>query len=137
MAAKIEVFDPPMCCSSGVCGPNINKALPKFAADLDWLKFKGVTVERYNLARDLRAFASNVTVKGMLAERGEECLPLVLAHGKVVSQGRYPTRAQLASYAGVDAGDSKAARPAPSCCGEVGCCAPTRRPQEKAHADSR
>jgi len=136
MAAKIEVFDPPMCCSSGVCGPNINKALPKFAADLDWLKFKGVTVERYNLARDLRAFASNATVKGMLAEKGEGCLPVILADGKVVSQGAYPTRPQLATYAGVDAADAKAAHPAPSCCGEAGCCTPKRRPQEKARANA-
>jgi len=24
-AVKLEVFDPPMCCSSGVCGPNVDK----------------------------------------------------------------------------------------------------------------
>ena len=127
MTVKIEVFDPPMCCSSGVCGPNVNKALPRFAADLDWLKLKGATVERYNLARDLHAFASNATVKGMLAEKGAGCLPVILADGKVVSEGRYPTRLQLAGYAGIEAGDSKAARSAASCCGGTSCCTPERR----------
>jgi len=40
---KIEVYDPPMCCSTGVCGPAIDPVLPRFAADLEWLKGRGVT----------------------------------------------------------------------------------------------
>lgn len=44
---KLEVFDPPMCCSTGVCGTDIDPALPRFAADLEWLKTQGVKVERY------------------------------------------------------------------------------------------
>lgn len=27
---KIEVFDPPMCCSSGVCGPAVDPVFPRF-----------------------------------------------------------------------------------------------------------
>jgi hypothetical protein len=34
---KVEVFDPPMCCSSGVCGPNVDPTLARLAADLHWL----------------------------------------------------------------------------------------------------
>ena len=46
---KVQVFDPAMCCSTGVCGPSVDPVLPRFAADLEWLKSKGVQVERYNL----------------------------------------------------------------------------------------
>ncbi len=51
---KLQVFDPAMCCSTGVCGPSVDPTLPRFAADLEWLQSKGVQVERYNLARDPR-----------------------------------------------------------------------------------
>lgn len=45
-----QVFDRPMCCSTGVWGPTADPVLARFAADLEWLKGQGVTVERYNLA---------------------------------------------------------------------------------------
>jgi len=32
---KIQVLDPPRCCSTGVCGPNVDPELVRFAADLD------------------------------------------------------------------------------------------------------
>ncbi|MDH3390414.1 MAG: arsenic metallochaperone ArsD family protein, partial [Desulfobulbaceae bacterium] len=30
----IEIYDPPMCCPTGVCGPNVDPELVQFAADL-------------------------------------------------------------------------------------------------------
>ncbi len=52
--SKVQVFDPPMCCSTGVCGPQVDPALVRFAADLEWLKASGVEVERFNLSQDAR-----------------------------------------------------------------------------------
>ena len=98
---RIQVFDPAMCCSSGVCGPGVDPALPRFAADLEWLKSKGISVERYNLAQDTAAFAGNPVVKATLNRQGTESLPLILVEGKIVAQGVYPTRAQLAELAGI------------------------------------
>ncbi len=98
---KIQVYDPAMCCSTGVCGPGIDPALPRVAADLEWLKSKGVEIERYNLAQDIAAFTSNPTVKQVLNSHGTKCLPMTLVDGKVVWQGEYPSREQLAIIAGV------------------------------------
>ena len=44
MSATIRVFDPAMCCSTGVCGPSVDPDLARFAADVDWLQKQGVTV---------------------------------------------------------------------------------------------
>lgn len=96
---KIEVFDPAMCCSTGVCGPSVDPALVRFGADLDWLRAQGVTVGRFNLAQQPDAFAHRETVSQALREKGEECLPLVLADGQIVSEGGYPSRAELAGWA--------------------------------------
>ena len=98
----VEVFDPSMCCSTGVCGPSVDPLLPRFAADLEWLAERHIQVTRHNLAQEPAAFAAAPAVQGALTEQGTECLPLILVDGRIVSQGAYPTRAELASWTGLD-----------------------------------
>jgi hypothetical protein len=98
---KMQVFDPAMCCSTGVCGPNVDVTLPRFAADLEWLKTEGVEVERFNLAQQVAAFTQNATVKNALNQHGSKCLPLILVDGEIVASGGYPSRAELARHTGV------------------------------------
>ena len=100
--SKLQVFDPAMCCSTGVCGPSVDPALPRFSADLEWLKSKGLEVERHNLAQEVGAFTSNPAVKTRLNSHGSKCLPLLLLDGKIVSEGTYPTREELARFANVE-----------------------------------
>jgi hypothetical protein len=99
---RVEVFDPPMCCPTGVCGPKVDPALVTFAADLHWLANQRVAVERYNLAQQPHAFAANPAVVAALKEHGNACLPLIVLDGAIVSQGRYPSRDELARLAGVE-----------------------------------
>ncbi len=98
---KLDVYDPPMCCSSGVCGPKVDPVLPRFAGDLEWVKKQGVAVARYNLAQQPMAFADNATVRDALVKEDVACLPLVLADGKIVSRGTYPARDVLAASLGL------------------------------------
>ena len=105
---KIQVFDPPMCCSTGVCGPSVDPALARFSADLHWLANQKIGVERFNLAQQPQAFASSEVVKAALKQYGNECLPLVLMNGAVISKGRYPTRIELASLTGVEPSHAQA-----------------------------
>jgi arsenite methyltransferase len=99
---KVEVFDPPMCCSTGVCGPSVDLALVRFASDLHWLANQKLAVERYNLAQQPQAFAASEVVKTALRQYGNECLPLILLDGAVISKGCYPTRDELARLTGVE-----------------------------------
>ncbi len=100
--AKLEIFDPPMCCSSGVCGPNVDKALVAFGASLDWLKSCGVEVRRYNPSQEYEAFVGNPVVVAAVNERGADCLPLLLVDGEVVGMGGYPEREELAALVGLE-----------------------------------
>lgn len=100
---KIQIFDPPMCCSTGICGPGVDPVLVSFTADLDWLKRQGVEVERYNLSQQTQVFVSNTTVNEALKKHGNECLPLTLLDGKIVAQGDYLTREKLAALVGLEA----------------------------------
>ncbi len=98
---RIEVFDPPMCCSTGVCGPNPDATLARVAADLHWLANQGILVERHSLSQEPQAFAANELVKSALASEGNECLPLIVVNGRIASAGGYPSREELARLCGV------------------------------------
>lgn len=111
MIKKLEVFDPAMCCSTGVCGPAVDPALVQFASDFLWVAGQGVHVERYNLAQQPQAFAANEAVKSALATDGTACLPLILINGAVVSRGRYPAREELAKLAGLEMDGTKSPGP--------------------------
>ncbi|MBK9240888.1 MAG: arsenite efflux transporter metallochaperone ArsD [Acidobacteria bacterium] len=99
----VRVFDPAMCCSTGVCGPSVDPDLARFSANLDWLKSQGVSVERFNLAQQPAMFADDDQVKGVLQAKGPQGLPIVMVNGEVKSTGVYPTRVDLAGWAGVEA----------------------------------
>lgn len=124
---RIEVFDPPMCCSSGVCGPQVDPLLAAFAADADWLATQGVIVTRHNLAQEPHAFVSNALVQETLRREGDGCLPLVLVNGEIAARGAYPRRDELARLAGL-AATASSAKPkirlsAAGCCTPgSGCC---------------
>jgi AhpD family alkylhydroperoxidase len=97
----LKVYDPPMCCSTGVCGPEVDPALVRFAADLKWLESQGVAVERFNLAQSPMAFVENETVRSCLEDKGESALPLIVVEGQVAASGMYPARDELAGFLGL------------------------------------
>ena len=119
---RIDVFDPPMCCSTGVCGPSVDPLLAAFAADLKWLADQGVQVTRHNLAQEPAAFVQHATVHARLVEQGDACLPLVLVNGAIAWEGAYPRREALARAAGLTAGASQS-KPVVTL-GSKSCCTP-------------
>ncbi len=119
--AIIQVFDPALCCSSGVCGINVDPALVSFSADVDWALQNGAQIERFNLARQPMAFAENQTVKLFLESLGEEALPLILVDGEIVLSGQYPSREKLADWASITL-PSAESKQAKNCCSDNNCC---------------
>lgn len=125
--STVEVYEPAMCCSTGVCGPDVSQELVTFSADLDWIRSQGGDVRRYNLASEPTAFTGQPAVVQFLRVSGSEGLPLVLVDGVVAMTGRYPDRDQLARWAGrapVPAGRTELglAQTSGGCCGGSGCC---------------
>jgi len=126
---KITVFDPAMCCSTGVCGPSVDPRLARFSADLDRLKSQGVSIERFNLSAQPEAFVKDDDAKEALESKGEEGLPLIKVNGEVKSSGVYPSLQELASWTGVDiaiesgiSSDNPDTSAASGCCQPKGCC---------------
>jgi hypothetical protein len=94
----IQVYDPPMCCSTGVCGTGVDPDLANFAAMLSQLSERGVAVERYNLGQRPLAFVQNETVKGLLEKEGADVLPLVFLGGEILFKGRYPNQDERPAF---------------------------------------
>ena len=119
---KIEIFDPALCCSSGVCGTEVDQALVTFSADVDWLKKQGGDIVRYNLSQQPMAFVDNRIVNAFLERSGEEGLPLILLEGEIALAGRYPSRDELARWCGIQSIPVNAEAASTGCCGPSSCC---------------
>ncbi|HMU43034.1 MAG TPA: arsenite efflux transporter metallochaperone ArsD [Ignavibacteriaceae bacterium] len=98
---KIEIFDPPMCCASGLCGPeidpallDINEAIIKLKKELDGK----VSIERYLLSQQGAKFMQQPEVMKRLQSNGVDILPLTLVDGKVVKEKSYPSYDELINY---------------------------------------
>jgi hypothetical protein len=82
---KIVVFDPPLCCPTGICGPSVDPKLTRFAADLDWLKKKGLPWSASTwpssraLSPPMKPCAPN------WPQKGNDCLPLIILDGVIVA----------------------------------------------------
>jgi hypothetical protein len=99
--SEVRVFEPALCCNTGVCGPELDQSLVNFTADLHHVRDAGGDAARFNLASDPAAFAGNPVVVNFLQAAGSDGLPLVLVDGVTVLTGRYPTRAELLRFAGL------------------------------------
>jgi hypothetical protein len=128
----LTIFDPALCCPTGICGADIDQKLVDFAADLDWLKSEGIEVQRINLSQEPALFAENEQVKSILENSGVEGLPVILADDEMQSSGQYPDRVKLAQMVGVTAAQAvgQASVSTTGCCGQnndtekssPGCC---------------
>ena len=101
--SKVEIFDPAMCCSTGVCGPSVDPELTRMASAIYSLENKGFDIKRFNLANEPAFFAENQAVNKVLHEKGPDSLPITLLDGEVVKEGQYPTNNELAKWFGVKA----------------------------------
>ena len=98
----IEIFDPAMCCPTGLCGTNIDPNLMRIAVIVDTLKKKGVNINRHNLKDDPMIYVTNTKVNDLLQAKGVEVLPITLVDGEVAVTGEYPTTRQMAEWSGVN-----------------------------------
>ncbi|WP_413467522.1 arsenite efflux transporter metallochaperone ArsD [Metabacillus niabensis] len=104
---KVEIFDPAMCCSTGVCGPSVDPELTRIASAVYSLEKKGFEIKRYNLANEPGVFAENNEITQLLTEKGPDVLPVTLVDKKIKKIGEYPTNDELSEWFGVKTDELK------------------------------
>lgn len=131
--SKVEIFEPAMCCSTGVCGPGVDPELLRVSTFLNELEGEGRKISRYNLSSDPMAFVTNKEVNDTIANEGTEALPITVVDGEIRQKGSYPSNANFAEWAGMTREDiikmvQKSQKPADGGCGcgcgdgNSGCC---------------
>ena len=124
----IEIFDPAMCCPTGLCGTTIDPNLMRIAVIVDTLKKKGVNISRHNLKEEPMIYVTNKKVNDLLQSKGVDVLPITLVDEEVAVTGEYPTTRQMAEWSGVnlDFMPIQEEKPKPEeknkCCGGSDCC---------------
>jgi len=98
---NIKVFDPAMCCSSGVCGANIKPSLIEFAGVINTIKKAGWSVERHNLSQEPMAFIQYSAAKNYLETKGQDKLPAIYIDNELIFSEEYPSRKEILDYLGI------------------------------------
>lgn len=121
---KIAIFEPAMCCPTGVCGPSVDPELLRISTVINNLKNKGITVERYNLTSNTQIFIENKVINKMLIKDGVEILPVTMVDDEVVKTKAYPTDEELSNLLEVPVEYLKAnaKKTSDECCDNGGCC---------------
>ena len=91
----VEIFDPPMCCPTGMCGPTIDQTLLDVSEMIAKLQSNGYQVERYQMSTHPGAFTGNVEIMKLIREKQMAALPIVVVRGKVIAEGNYPKLTEI------------------------------------------
>ena len=94
----VHIYDPSLCCSSGVCGEDVDQSLVDISATLVNAKAEGIEVVRHNLANAPLDFAAEPAVKRLLTDEGSDALPAIVVNGRLVLSGRYPSIDELRAW---------------------------------------
>ena len=94
---NVSIYEPAMCCSTGLCGASVDPELMRISIDLDRLNKQGIEVNRYNLSSSPMAFLENSKVNDFINEKGVDELPLTVVDGEILKSGSYPTNEELIS----------------------------------------
>ncbi|MEI7989942.1 MAG: arsenite efflux transporter metallochaperone ArsD [Chloroflexota bacterium] len=95
VSVDVEMFDPPMCCPTGLCGPTLDQTLLDLNEMILTLQQDGVRVERYQMAANPSAFISNPEVMRLIREQQLAVLPISVVRGKVIKAGDYPSLQEI------------------------------------------
>jgi phage shock protein A len=93
----VEFYDPPMCCSTGLCGPSVDESLVKLGENIEQIKkkYEGAKVERYMITQQPMKFKENESVFKLVKEKGRDILPITTLNGNIIKSGSYPTLEEL------------------------------------------
>ncbi|EHN15215.1 arsenite efflux transporter metallochaperone ArsD [Clostridium sporogenes] len=121
---KMIIFDPAMCCSTGVCGPSVDPELLRVATTINRLKNNGILVERYNLTSNPQIFVDNKEINQILNKEGVEILPATMVDGIIVKTKAYPTNKEFCELLDIPEDSLKITikEPSKGCNCKGGCC---------------
>lgn len=116
------IYEPALCCESGVCGVSVDPELLRISTVVNTLKNKGVTIGRYNLKSAPQEFVNSAEINKLIMDSGVDVLPATLVDGLIVKTKAYPSNEEIVTMLGISpdwlGGDSEKEK---KCCCDGGC----------------
>ena len=121
---KVVIYEPAMCCETGVCGTSVDPELLRMSSFIKNLVKEGYDIVRFNLSSAPKEFANNEKIKNLIKDKGEEVLPVTSVDGEFVITGRYPTNEEIEEIFEINLDDSRDKKEDDNSCGcsSSGCC---------------
>lgn len=117
---EIKIYEPAMCCETGLCGVSVDPELLRITTLINQLKQKNIIVKRYNLSGAPQAFVEDREINEYINKYGAENLPVTEVDGKITVVGRYPSNEEFETWLGMLPVANKSKKGGCGCQG--GCC---------------
>ncbi|SHK12788.1 Arsenical resistance operon trans-acting repressor ArsD [Geosporobacter subterraneus DSM 17957] len=87
----INIYEPPMCCSSGVCGPSPDTKLMDLQNTIKRIQkeFPEVQINRYSMNFNPKDFMQNPAVFAKVKAEKTEALPIITINGDIIKEKDY------------------------------------------------
>ena len=115
----MQIYEPAMCCPTGLCGVNVDPELIRISANINNLRAHKINVMRYNLNSAPQAFVKSAVVSAEIKANGMSNLPLIVVDDEIVIKKRYPTDKEFCELLNVPCEYVSAD---PDCCNADGDC---------------
>ena len=119
---KIRIYEPAMCCSTGVCGVSVDPELLRMSSLVEKLDKKGIDIKRFNLNSAPQEFVENKKVNKILNEKGEEILPLTMVDDEIIKSGAYPSNEEFEEILSLKLDEKSEEKGSCGCSSDSGCC---------------
>jgi hypothetical protein len=99
MPKKLTIYEGMLCCSTGICGPEPDKALIQLTEDVRRLQaeFPEAKIIRASLSFNAQAFLEQPDVLKLVKTEGTDVLPVTVLEGKILVKRRYMTYDEMKS----------------------------------------
>lgn len=119
---KIRIYEPAMCCSTGVCGVSVDPELLRMSSLVEKLEKKGVDIKRFNLNSAPGEFVENKKVNEILNQRGEDILPLTMVDDEIIKSEGYPSNEEFEEILSIKLDEKNEEESPCGCSSDSGCC---------------
>lgn len=120
---KIRIYEPAMCCSTGVCGVSVDPELLRMSSLVEKLDKKGIDIKRFNLNSAPQEFVENKKVNEILNQKGEDVLPLTMVDDEIIKSGAYPSNEEFEEILSTKIDEKNEEDESSGCCSsDSGCC---------------
>ena len=94
---ELTIFEGPICCPTGVCGPTADPVMIEFNETLKKLgeEYKGLKITRASMSFNVTLFLQTPLIRDLVKEKGVGVLPVTVIDGKIVKKQAYPEYAEL------------------------------------------